>query len=304
MYIIKQKPEDFCVKEIFELDIKTEGEFSYFTLKKKNYNTLDAIQKITSKLRIPLKNIGFAGSKDKKAITEQTCSAKNISKEQLESISIKGIEINYLGKGNKPISLGAHSSNQFKITIRNIQKIPDFKTKFTNYFGEQRLSKNNAVIGKLLVQRKFKEAAQQLTENSAVLDYLNQNPTDFIGAIRQLPSKMLKFYIHAYQSELWNKMAKNSFETKLPIIGFATEQTEQTKKIFTEEQINTRDFIIKQLPDLSSEGGEREVYAEAKNLKICKLEDDELNAGMKKLTIEFELGKGIYATEFIAQSFL
>ncbi|MBI4141477.1 tRNA pseudouridine(13) synthase TruD [Candidatus Woesearchaeota archaeon] len=332
MYKIKQQPTDFVVKEIFSPQIKETGKYAYFTLKKTNYTTLDAVQKIANTLGIPLKHIGFAGTKDKRAITEQTCSAKNIKKEQLLRIKLKDIEINFIGYVDKPVSLGDHEGNYFKITIRNITKTPSKKTNFINYFGEQRFNKNNAEIGKLLTQKKFKEALFKLSlderngtssvstaeilNEPAIKAHLEQYPQDYLGAIKKLPIKQLKFYIHAYQAKLWNEMAENTLaeqrsavhrksatEKTIPIIGFGTKETNLIKEILKKEGITTRDFIIKPFPELSSEGGERVVFSEAKNLKISELEDDDLNAGMKKITLEFELQKGSYATEFVRQLF-
>lgn len=303
MYIIKQQPQDFQVKEIFTPKLSECGEYAYFILKKTNYSTLDALQKIANALKMPLKNFGYSGLKDKRAITQQICSAKNTSKEQLERIKLKDIEIKFLGKADNPVSLGSHHGNSFKIIVRNITLIPKIKTKFTNFFGEQRLSTKNALIGKLIVQQKFKEAVQNLNDD-CIKKYIKQHATDFVGALKHLPTKMLKLYVHAYQSSLWNKMANEGIEKDtLPIIGFGTNDTEIMQQILREESITVRDFIIKQIPEISSEGCERKVCAEAKNLRIGVLENDELNQGMKKVTIEFELAKGSYATEFLKQSF-
>jgi len=42
---IKEKPEDFIVKEIIDLDKKKEGEtFRYFLMRKRNINTINAIK--------------------------------------------------------------------------------------------------------------------------------------------------------------------------------------------------------------------------------------------------------------------
>ena len=40
----------------------------------------------------PLKLFGFAGSKDKSAITTQTCSAKGTTKDQIEKLKLKDIK--------------------------------------------------------------------------------------------------------------------------------------------------------------------------------------------------------------------
>ena len=105
MHQIKQIPEDFIVTEINDIKFNNNGQYYYFTLKKKNYNTLRAIQAIAKKLRINEKNIGFAGNKDKNALTEQIISIKNGNK-NIENIKIKDIELKYFGKGDEKIYLG------------------------------------------------------------------------------------------------------------------------------------------------------------------------------------------------------
>ena len=139
-----------------------------------------------------------------------------------------------------------------------------------------------------------------------VVVHKKKQKNDFVGALKRIPWKVLKLYVHAYQSKLWNEIAekiakkaspahedqlKNSKIT-IPLIGFATEVEDKdvekiVKKIMQNEKIICNDFVIRQIPDLSSEGSERELYTEVKNLKIEKLEDDDLNKGKKKIKITF-----------------
>src|SRR3989338_10267783 len=92
MYKLKQVPEDFIVKEVSTIKIEDNGKYSYFILKKKNYNTLNAIQAVANKLGINIKNIGFAGNKDKNAVTEQAISICN-GNEGMEKIKLKDISL-------------------------------------------------------------------------------------------------------------------------------------------------------------------------------------------------------------------
>ena len=78
MYKIKHIPEDFIVKERSTIKILLSGKYIYFLLKKKNWNTLDVIQKLAVIFDISEKKIGFAGSKDKNAVTEQVCSVEDM----------------------------------------------------------------------------------------------------------------------------------------------------------------------------------------------------------------------------------
>jgi len=287
---LKQTPEDFIVVEKTNIPKKKQGEYLYFWLTKKNYETVKSIQTLAKKLYLPSRKIGFAGNKDKKAITTQLCSIPEKYESRLKNLKIKDLKIEIYGKGDKGLALGDLEGNNFKITIRDIKKAPKKKTSFINFFGEQRFSKNNAKIGKLLVNKQFMKAAKLMT-HPEIDEYLKMHPTNPIQAIRTVHKKTLKIYIHSYQSLLWNEMAKTSKEKIIPIIGFSTE-TKGIEDILKKEKIIPRDFIFPQFKELTSHGTERERIVKVKNLKIGKLQKG-------KITIEFFLPKGSYATEFI-----
>ncbi len=308
MYKIKQLPEDFIVKEISNVKIEDKGPYSYFILKKKNYDTVRAVERIAAELKMPPKFIGFAGNKDRKAITEQMISIKTTKK--INDLKLDDIDLKYIGKGNEPISLGSHEGNQFVITIRNltsreiykIRKISKTKLSVPNYFGEQRFSKNNIGIGRSMIKKDFKKALE--------LAGLKVGNNDYVGGLRKINKKILTLYLHAYQSYLFNetishylKINKNKSlkNIKIPIIGFGTETSNNQlgkiiSNILKKEKISLRDFIIRQMPELSLEGAERGLFAEVKDFKIRKL-------GKGKATLSFYLPKGSYATVVIKELF-
>ena len=386
MYKIKQIPEDFIVREINEPKSGDNGDYSYFLLKKKNYNTLKAIKIISEKLKIPEKSIGFAGNKDRNAVTEQLISIKNGNK-SIEKINLKDIELKFIGKGDNEVFLGSHRGNEFIITIRNLgdEEIKNIEAKaknnqilMPNYFGPQRFSNNNAKIGKSIIKKDFETAIRLITEtnsdyNKKIKNHLEKKPNDYVVALKIIPLKLLKLYIHSYQSSLFNKVleklikdkkitknnhnrkisgdnknktiVENIIETlensdckisllqhgvsnrnfrraqkhalhfsaesvfdKIPVIGFGTElernETGKTiNKIMKGEKINERDFIIRQIPELSSEGTERNAFIKISDFQIIKKEEDELNQNKKKIIVKFSLPKGCYATVFIENLF-
>ncbi|MBW2992591.1 tRNA pseudouridine(13) synthase TruD [Candidatus Woesearchaeota archaeon] len=306
MYKIKEKPEDFIVEEVTNVIAKDKGRYKLYWMTKKDYTTADAVKRIAKKLRIKERFIGFAGTKDKKAITKQLVGIPFISKEKIENLGFDGLKLDFYGNNDEPVSLGDLEGNNFEIVVRNLDGVEVENKKIKNFYGEQRFSKQNADIGKLIVKKDFKKAAEKIAESERdVKEYLDINEKDYIGALRRLALKILKIYVHAYQSYLWNKIALQIDEDcEIPIIGFDTEvKDEKIEKIMKEEGINYRDFIIKEIPELSSEGGKRELFVKPKDFEILEKGEDELNKGKKKIKLKFFLPKGSYATEAIRQLF-
>ncbi len=305
MYVIKHVPEDFVVTEVSTVKPKQSGSFAYFKLWKKDISTLDALHYIAHDLHIPVNDVACAGNKDKKAVTEQVCSART-SRDKLERLSFQKMKLEFLGYGDEPVHLGSLEANKFRIVVRNIESLPDISSKFRNLFGEQRFSTKNVEIGRFIVKREFEKAALLIAQINAHIEKIRPhlNQRDWVGALRCLQRKLLLLFVHAYQSHLWNKAALLSDAEVLPIVGFGTEvEDEITKQILFEENLKSSDFVIRELPEVSAEGAERSVWAEAKDLKVGSLEADEFFPGKKKVVLEFFLQKGSYATEFIRQCF-
>lgn len=305
MYAIKHVPEDFVVNEVSTIKPTDTGKFLYFRMHKRNYDTLTALKRVGDALHLPSSSLSCAGIKDKRAVTEQVCSIRGRAKQALDRLDLKDIAVEFLGYGMEPVHVGNLEGNEFTIVVRNIEQKPEPKTKFRNLFGEQRFSKTNAEVGRCIVKRDFQKAAELIAEqNDKLREKMNMNSNDWVGALRQVPRKLLLIFVHAYQSLLWNRAALKTEKDVLPMVGFGTEDIDDiTTKILEEESITPRDFIIREFPEVSVEGTERRVWVEVKDVKISELEDDEHFLGKKKVMLEFFLPKGCYATEFVRQLF-
>ncbi|MBI5065309.1 tRNA pseudouridine(13) synthase TruD [Candidatus Woesearchaeota archaeon] len=298
-YKLKQIPEDFVVNEIFNFKSES-GPYGVFLLKKTCYTTTRAIRIVSRFVSTSLKNIGYAGLKDKNAVTTQYISIKNCKKE----VKIDNLKTEFLGNRKEPISLGDHQGNHFEITVRNIKEKPEIKAEFINYFGEQRFSINNVEIGKAMLKKEWVKACELINQKE-VTRYLQENPNNPIDAIKLLPIKINKLFIAAYQSYLWNATLQtlNSKPQTLMVPGFGVEINEKMLELMKQDGITERDFIIREIPQLTLEGVERKVFVQAKNLETSELLDDELNKGKKKIVLKFDLPNGCYATEFVRQLF-
>ena len=327
MYQIKQDFKDFLVKEISNFPVLDKGSYIIFKLKNENYNTLDVVEIVARKLGILSKDVGFAGSKDKKAITEQLISIKcrneiqaNKLKGRIASLELREINLEFLGFASEPITLGSLEGNSFEIVVRDLSEEEVFKfvekykevtkLKIVNYFGEQRFGGNNAEIGKCIIKKDFSRACD-LIDDYKVKEHLERKKNDFVGAIRLLPRRLLRLYVNAFQSYLWNKIVKRKLNVvEVPLVGFGTDILGLEEELRTivedlleEENIELIDFVIKQIPNLSLEGSFRKVFVDVNEFKILGEGEDELNKGKEKIKIGFSLPKGSYATVVVKSLF-
>lgn len=289
---LKSVPEDFVVRELLEVPLVDKGKYAVFVLKKRDLTTFEAVKRVARALRVRIKDVGFAGLKDRVAVTEQYCSAP-VSKEKVESVSLEDITLSFVGFTAEPVFRGQNWGNWFRIVVRDV-KLPEMKSRFVNLFGEQRFSERNVEVGRAIVKRDFKRAVELLKQQFPV------NGVAPLNVIRSFPQNILRLMLHAYQSFLWNKAALLWLEDPnppdlVPLVGFGVDPDEMSAKILAEEGVSSRDFVLKELPDLSVEGSERRLFVEARNLTYDFADDT--------LTVEFELPSGSYATVFIEQLF-
>ncbi len=316
--ILKQIPEDFIVKEKLRLKMKG-GPYSYFRLKKAKWNTIDAINELVKRLGIKRKAISFAGIKDRQAVTEQYISIFN-GQESFNSIDIKDIKLEYLGKGKEKVHTGLLKGNEFIITVRGLDK--ECKTMLTsipNYFDEQRFGRgDNKGVGKAIVQGDFNKACEILG--------LNVDKNDYLGVLKKEKKDLLALYVNSYQSWLFNEVltelirrrSKKNFEIKysmgnmmfpkekikgikIPLINFDAEFEDKEieeiyGKLLMEEGVGIRDFVIRQMPELAAMTAYREAFVDVQDFQYISFDEDELNEGKFKQVVSFTLGKGSYAT--------
>ncbi|MHA1917222.1 MAG: tRNA pseudouridine(13) synthase TruD [Candidatus Ranarchaeia archaeon] len=180
--LIKQDFEDFQVIELLDknlrvTDIKDKNEKGPFTIvlvKKTNLET-NVVNKIIGKyLGISSDRVSYAGNKDKRAITYQLFSIYGYPSKPLFEIDDNRLEILDIWRQTKPVTLGSHWGNHFKIRINKIQSIIEEATNsisefvsevnknaLPNFFGHQRFGVQRPItakVGEALLKSSAKEA--------------------------------------------------------------------------------------------------------------------------------------------------
>jgi tRNA pseudouridine13 synthase len=132
---LKQLPEDFIVEEItpegvvLELDKEAVSgnktwdvnrKSLHVTLQKYNWDTMRAVKELARELHISYKRIGFAGTKDKRAVTTQRISIWDKRIEDAEKVRIKDIILGDYEYSDDTLGLGCLYGNRFTLTLRNL----------------------------------------------------------------------------------------------------------------------------------------------------------------------------------------
>ncbi len=174
--MLRQEPEDFVVKEVSGWDVEDSGKHLILELTKKNWDTHHIIRDLSRALGISQKRIGFAGTKDKRAVTTQRISIFDISEESIANVHIKEVQLTSIGRYRRAVELGDLRGNKFKITMRDIALDKDELKKrmdeitseihamggVPNFFGIQRFGAIRPVthlVGEALARGSPEEAA-------------------------------------------------------------------------------------------------------------------------------------------------
>ncbi len=188
--VLRRSPEDFIVEEVYE-DLSYEGgRYLVLEVEKKDWDTHHLIREISKQLRISQKRFGWAGTKDKRAVTSQRISIMNLDESQLQRITLPDLKMKVLGRTNRSVGLGDLLGNRFKIKIRELYCGTDHDTDrgidhttdcgrdpkesldritkeiqehkgVPNYFGVQRFGETRPVthkVGEALVKGNVEEA--------------------------------------------------------------------------------------------------------------------------------------------------
>ncbi|MCL5419353.1 MAG: tRNA pseudouridine(13) synthase TruD [Candidatus Marsarchaeota archaeon] len=189
---IKAVPEDFVVMEItgngrilepgrtyaaadLSESAVADGRFTTFVLQKREWNTVQALTAIAKKVGHGKKSIGYAGTKDRDAVTVQLASIFGVVPGQLSSVHLKDLSINgaWLSSG---VEMGSNLGNAFDVTVSGVERpenasmvIKELGGMMPNYFDRQRFGSRlgNAKTGLAIMNGDFESAAMLILTDSA-----------------------------------------------------------------------------------------------------------------------------------------
>ena len=179
---IKCSANDFVVKEI-PLEVPLgRGEHVYLKIRKRHANTHWVAQQLAEFCDLRPVDIGYAGRKDRHALTEQWFSCYLPKAEpSWEKLSIEGVEVLSVERHFRKLRRGDLRGNDFAIKVSQISskelllrgRLNVIRDKgFPNYFGVQRFGRDNLARAQCFLRKAEERVGERGMLISAMRAYL------------------------------------------------------------------------------------------------------------------------------------
>ena len=335
-----QTIERFFVEEVPLFKFADKGSNLILKIKKTDMSTFKLITVIAKATQLEQRDIGYAGLKDKSATTIQYISIpKNYEREVVKNLTTEKIEILEKKYSKFPIKVGQLKGNKFSIVLHKVtserkEEIEHVATKMIekgipNYFGYQRFGEDSRSYeqGKEIAHsgKKLKGAKEKLLV-SAYQSYLyNAWLSERIKISKTINKNIPKdaSKILDYPLELVKELAKQPHDFKL-FIGddmqeyphgkaYPLQDFKRASKDFVAQKYSPTGLLVgskvkRSLGDarhLEEPFDDDELYALKGDRRYAWIFPKDLsfsyNESEEKLTINFYLPKGAYATTFLEE---
>jgi len=214
-FLFNASARDFIVEEIPLYDFSGEGEHLVVKIRKKEMTTWEMLDVLSSHLGIRRRDIGYAGLKDKHAMTIQYISLPANMEEKLSSFDHDKIKILETTRHNNKIRVGHLKGNRFDIRLKKVLGVQKEKLDsmlkwidangVPNYFGNQRFGTNG----------------DNWQDGKKLLD----------GTLKMRDKKTREFLMGSYQSYLFNQWLSKRMEINLLLEEFNEKEVEQLMKL-------------------------------------------------------------------------
>jgi tRNA pseudouridine13 synthase len=152
---IRTIPEDFQVTEQLGWALSGDGEHDFLWIEKTGANPEWVARQLARHADVPARDVGYAGLKDRHAVTRQWFSVPRWNAPDWEALDIEGVAVHDVQRHQKKLRRGAHQANEFQIVLRG-EGIAQYENGLAerialireqgvpNYFGAQRFGRDGA----------------------------------------------------------------------------------------------------------------------------------------------------------------
>lgn len=185
---IRTQPEDFRVEELAAFEAHGEGEHLLLTLEKRGLTTAEVARRLAAWAGIGEVGIGYAGLKDRHAVTRQRFSVHLPRRQAPDLLTLQDSDLRVLDQvwHNRKLPRGALAGNRFTLVLRQLQGEPaQIEARLAqiaarglpNWFGEQRFGRGGGNIAQSLAMfdgRRVKREQRSILLSAARSALFNQ----------------------------------------------------------------------------------------------------------------------------------
>jgi tRNA pseudouridine13 synthase len=146
---LRAEIDDFEVEEIPAYAPSGRGPHVYLWIEKRDLTTPEAIARLARAGGFDAQVVGWAGYKDRRAVTRQWISVEGVDADRARSLAADGVRVLDVGRHDNRLRTGHLAGNRFAIVLRGATDeagacaIADRLTRegLANFFGEQRFGR-------------------------------------------------------------------------------------------------------------------------------------------------------------------
>lgn len=184
----RASPEDFRVEELPSFEPSGAGEHLLLKIEKRGANTAYAARCLAQWAGVPESAVGYAGLKDRHAVTTQRFSVQLPGREapDVAALESAGLRVLASARHSRKLPRGALAGNRFELHLREVQgvrediehRLHDIAARgLPNYFGEQRFGHGGDNIAAALAMfagRRVKREQRSLLLSAARSHLFNE----------------------------------------------------------------------------------------------------------------------------------
>ena len=306
-------PDDFKVDELLSFNLDGTGQHVYLRIQKTNLTTQELANLLAKFAEVKPVAIGFAGLKDKHAVTSQWFSVDLAGKVEPDwsDLQTEDIKLMDVVRHSRKLKRGSIAQNQFEIVLREFtgdkseleRRLNKIKQAgVPNYFGEQRFGTNDFNLKKaeqlLLSGKKVKRhlrsiylsAARSFLFNQLLSYRVSQNVWDkaIDGDVFMLDGTHSIFSADNIDDEIKQRIRVGDIHPTGPMWGCGELLTKSSV-------LDLETQVVSDYPQWCSLLEGNELKQERRALRL-PVHDLEWNWQNEDVVLKFSLSAGSYAT--------
>ncbi len=316
--LLRSTPEDFVVEEILGYDAEGTGEHALLWVEKRGANTDWVARELAKFAGVSQVAVGYAGMKDRHAVTRQTFSVQLAGKPDPDWSTFPHAEVKVLAatRHSRKLKRGALRGNRFVLVLRDVhgdreavqQVLAQIAARgVPNYYGEQRFGREGSNVAQaraMFAGRRVERDKRSFLLSAARSQIFNSvlavrveravwdTPLD--GEIWSLAGSRSWFGPEPFSEVLAERLARADIHPSGPLWGQGEPPTQGVAGALEREIAVAHSDLVAGLTSARMDQERRPLRLMPKDLKWHWLDD-------AALELSFELPAGAYATVVVRE---